>query len=293
MKIAYLVLAHDNPKHLERLVIALSHESCALFLHIDRKSILSDFSGVTRKNVHLSAERIPVYWGDFSQVEAILVLLRMALGAREPFDYFVLLSGTDYPIQPASYIWRFFERNRGTEFINIVRMPCEAVGKPLSRLTTYVPSPAESKIVRTARRLLTASGVTPRQRDYKPYLRNLDPYAGSEWWALTRQACEHIHHFVERERRVVTFFRNTVCPDESFFQTILGNSPHAARVRRNLTFADWSGGGANPAYITESHLPFLTRPPPIILDDAYGKGEILFARKFSDAAEEIVARIRG
>ena len=36
-----------------------------------------------------------------------------------------------------------------------------------------------------------------------------------------------------------------------------------------------------------------TSAPPIILDDAYGNGEMLFARKFSDAAQEIVARIGG
>src|SRR5665647_1748137 len=34
------------------------------------------------------------------------------------FNYFPLLSGTDYPVQPTSYIETFFRRHNGTEFIN-------------------------------------------------------------------------------------------------------------------------------------------------------------------------------
>ena len=106
--------------------------------------------------------------------------------------------------------------------MNIVPMPCEAVGKPISRLTTYCPRPGypTSKIVKFVRQELVKIGAFPTERDYKSYLRNLVPYAGSEWWALSREACEHIQSFVANERRVVNFFKNTHCPDESFFQTI-------------------------------------------------------------------------
>ncbi|CAA9892228.1 conserved hypothetical protein [Candidatus Methylobacter favarea] len=246
------------------------------------------FRTSTGENVYVSQERIPVYWGDFSQVEAILILLRLALAEQRRFDYFVLLSGTDYPLQPVSYIESFFASNRGKEFINIVQMPCEAVGKPISRLTTYKPSPGDSQIARIMRKLLVTTGVSSVDRDYKSHLRNLVPHGGSEWWALSREACEYIQSFVDNKPQVVNFFKHTVCPDESFFQTIIGNSPYKARTQRNLTYADWSGGGANPAYLTKIHLEFLTATASMTLDDLYGTGEILFARKFSDEAEEIV-----
>ena len=291
MKIAYLVLAHNNPRHLQRLVRALSSGSAGFFIHVDRKSSMGQFSGTSGENVHFTRKRIPVHWGEFSQVDAILVLLRAALAHPRGFDYFVLLSATDYPIQPVAYIERFFERHRGEEFINMVRMPCEAAGKPISRLTTYQPFPGGSLVARGMRKLLASTGTGPRQRAYEPHLRNLVPHGGSTWWALSREACEHIRSFVDNEPRVVKFFRHTLFPDESFFQTILGNSPYKARVRRNLTYTDWDAGGGSPAFMTQAHLDFLTAGASVALDGVYGEGEALFARKFSDEAEALVVRL--
>jgi hypothetical protein len=220
---------------------------------------LANINGV---NVHVSQERVPVYWGDFSQVEATLLLLRLALADQRRFDYFVLLSGADYPLQPVSYIESFFERNKGKEYMNIVPMPCESVGKPISLLTTYKSRPNEpiSKIARFVRKRLVKIGVLPIERDYKSHLRNFIPYGGSTWWALSREACEYIQSFVANETRVVNFFKHTVCPDESFFQTILGNSPYKKNTRRNLTYTDWSDNGDSPGYLTEKHLSSLNLP---------------------------------
>jgi hypothetical protein len=291
VKVCYLIIAHNNPNHLRRLIRALSSSSSAFFIHIDRKSRLSDFSNAKGDNVCFSKDRIAAYWGDFSVTEAILVLLRMALADQRRFDYFALLSGTDYPLQPVAYIERFFEHNRGKEFMNMVRMPCEAAGKPIARLNTYQPSPRGSRISETTRKLLTTIGLVSVNRDYKRHFRSLLPYGGSTWWALSREACEHIQKFVGDEPQVVKFFKHAPIPDESFFQTILGNSPYRARSQRNLTYADWSGGGSHPADITLKHLEFLTAAASITLDDVYGKGEVLFARKFSDQAEEVVLRL--
>ena len=291
MKVAYLILAHNNPRHLQRLLGALFSNSSAFFIHIDRKSTLTDFLNINGENVQVSEERIPVYWGDFSMVEATLILLRMSLADQRRFDYFVLLSGTDYPLHPVSYIESFLNSHKGKEFINIVRMPCEAAGKPFYRLTTYQPSPGESKIARGMRNLLVTARIIPKVRDYNSHFPHLVPHGGCEWWALSREACEYVQSFVVNESDVVNFFRNTVCPDESFFQTILGNSPYKARTRRNLMYTDWTGGGAHPAYLTEKHIDLFKATPSITLDDIYGAGEILFARKFSDEAEEIVRQL--
>jgi hypothetical protein len=294
VKIAYLVLAHNNPRHLQRLVDALRSESAAFFVHIDRKSRWHDFAGLRGADIHFTTERIPVYWGDFSQVEAILLLMRAGLADPRGFEVLVLLSGTDYPLHGARYIEDFFSRHRGREFINIVRMPCEAAGKPLSRLSTYKPSAGSSlprKLVRKTHATLVRAGVLSGQRAWESSLQGLEPHGGSTWWALSREACEYIRDFAARETGVVRFFRHTVCPDESFFQTIIANSPFKSRVRRNLTYADWSGGGANPALLDEGQVDFLTASPAVVLDDIYGTGEVLFARKFSDEAEGLVQRL--
>jgi len=123
MKIAYLILAHNTPRHLSRLVAALSSESSGFFIHLDRKSNEEDFRNIEGPGVHLAEERVAVYWGDFSQVEATLLILRAALADPRDFDRFVLLSGSDYPLRSASFIEQFFARNADKEFINLVTMP--------------------------------------------------------------------------------------------------------------------------------------------------------------------------
>ena len=173
----------------------------------------------------------------------------------------------------------------------MVAMPSEAAGKPISRLTTYKLRPGDRTITNVIRKLLVQVGVLPHQRDYKIYLRDLAPYGGSTWWALSREACDFILTFVKKEIQVVNFFKNTHCPDESFFQTILGNSHCRSRIVRNLTYADWSAGGPSPAYITEKYLDFFQWTSSFTPDGVYGGGEMLFARKFSDESEDLVTRL--
>jgi hypothetical protein len=130
-------------------------------------------------------------------------------------------------------------------------------------------------------------------RDYKAHLGDLVPYAGSLWWALSGEACEYLLGFVERHKSICKFFENTIIPAEMFFQTILGNSPFRTRVRRSLTWTDWSAGGDSPATVSEKHVEFLESCAEIKAgaDDPYGEGELLFARKFPDDSEELVRRI--
>src|SRR6266567_2069482 len=138
MHIAYLVFAYKNPQLLRRLIRTLSSEDCSFFVHIDKKSNLDEFEMIKNEgsNVLFSEERIPSYWAEFSGVQAILLLIRQALKAPREYDYFVLLSGSEYPIKSAQYIQKFLEANRGVEFMSIVKMPNEEAGKPLSRINT-------------------------------------------------------------------------------------------------------------------------------------------------------------
>lgn len=290
MNIAYLILAHNNPQHLTRLINSLSTHHCAFFVHIDKKANLADFLSNDRDNVFFIQDNVPVYWGDYSMVEAILILLQSALKDSRNFDYFVLLSGSDYPIQPAAYIETFFESKAGTEFMNTVPIPGEKVGKPISRLINYRVRQSGSKVSRRFYKLLRSIGIT-RKRNYKLYLRDLKPFGGSTWWAITRGAAQYILDFTVSHPQVVNFFKNTYNPDEMFFQTILSNSPYMTSMQRNLMFTDWSAGGAHPAWISDKHLTFFQSTLSTILEDAYGKGELLFARKFSAESKRVVDQL--
>jgi hypothetical protein len=286
MKIAYLVLAHRNPQLLKRAIKALSSENCAFFIHIDRKSNINLFSCIGGDNVHFSMERLPVYWGEFSQVQAVLLLLRQALESPQHYDYFVLLQGSDYPLRSGSYIHKFLEENRGLEFMDLVKMP--APGKPLFRINT-VRYPSNMPVRRFAARVLAKMGFA--QRDHRKYLGNLEPYSGGACWTLTRDACQYLLESMQRNPHVEKYFQNTSAPDEAFFHTILGNSPFRSRFRRSLVYADWSAEGAHPAMISEKHLELFELQDKICLNDIYGSGEVLLARKFSDENLDLVQRV--
>lgn len=288
VRIAYLIAAHDNPRHLRRLITALSSPHSQFIVHVDAKTPLDPFRNLQDcPGVYLCPHRVPVYWADFSQVEATLLMLREGV-RRQRYDRYVLLSGSDYPVQAPSYIDAFFDAHRDAEFINCVAVPNDAVGKPLTRVTEFRHRDTDPAARRWLRRGLVLAGLVPRQRDAAAGLRGLKPFAGSTWWALTHDAAEHILEFVAANPDVVRFFHNVVCADESFFQTVLGNSPFRARFRRNLTYADWSDGGDSPAYIGAAHLARFRSAGPLLQHDGYGSGEFLLARKFSDERTDVV-----
>jgi hypothetical protein len=288
MKIAYLILAHRNPIHIRKMIDVLSSEDCSFFLHVDRKSRQDLFLFLKKENVFFSDKRISVYWAEYSMVEAILILIQQALCGPQSYDYYVLLSGSDYPLRSKEYIHNFFDKNRGMEFISMARIPNEEAGVPLSKIDTLaIPSsrPIYRSIVKACARLGLA------RRDYRKHLAGLQPYGGSTWWALTRDACEYILSFVKKNPSVCEYFEKTYTSDETFFHTILGNSILKSRVHRGLMYDDWPANSPHPVTINSEHLALFEAHEKVTLDDAFGPGELLFARKFSDDGIALVERI--
>lgn len=266
----------------------LSCEDCAFFIHIDQKSDIQEFSMIHGKNIFFTAKRIPVYWGEFSQVRAVLLLLREAFESPQNYDYFVLLSGSDYPLRSGTYVRVFLEENRGSEFISLVKIPNDAAGKPLARINA-VWFPSDEPLRRFVARVLGKLGLG--KRDYRKYLRGLEPYSGSAWWALTRGACQYVLHFTENNEYLVEYFQHTFASDEAFFHTILGNSTFRSNMRRNLHYDDWSVRAPHPAMITDKHVALLEAQERVCVNDVYGFGEVLFTRKLSEERLDLLQRI--
>ena len=288
MKVAYLMLVHRNPQLLKRAIARLSTESSAFFIHIDLKSDIRQFSVVGCDNVFLSKQRIPVYWGEFSQVEATMGLIREALACSANYGYFVFLQGSDYPLRGGNYIQAFLEENSGSEFINIAKMP--APGYPLSKINK-LRYPSDEPVHRFISRALAKVGLA--QRDYRRYLEGLEAFAGQAWWTLSRDACEHIVDFAESNPQVERFFRNTFTADEMFFHTILGNSRFYRQRRKSLVFVDttWAITGDRRHLVNHDHVKLFEEQEKVWVENEWGAGEVLFARKFSDETLDVVDRI--
>jgi len=297
MRVAYLVLAHANPRHFARLVRALQTSRARMFVHIDAKSDLRLFaqSSTSPGFVRFSSNRVDARWGSFSLVQASLNLLTEALQGHDEFDYFVLLSGADYPLRSARYIEAFLEEHRGMQFMNLVKLPCIELNKPMSRLTTYrfehSPRSGGLMLAKVGKFLNRGHRMPTITRDPRPHLGDLSPFAGSQWWALTRDACEHVVAFVRERPRAMRFFRNVIVPDELVFHTILGNSPFRRMIRRGITYTDWREGESSPSLIGVKHVLQFEAVNQVRGSGLYGEGELLFARKFTDDTEAVVRRI--
>lgn len=287
MKIAYLNLVHRDPQLLRRAIETLSTPQCGFFVHVDKKSDIRAFATITGSNITFCEPRIPVYWSEYTQIDATLLMLRQALASSTGYDYFVFLQGSVYPLRSGAYIQAFLEENRHFEFMNLVRMP--APGYQLHKINKlYYPS--SQPIRRLGAKLLRTLGLA--KRDFRQHLGKLDPYAGHACWALSREACQHILAFVTSYPHVCAYFRHTWVPEESFFHTILGNSPFHPRIRKLPVYADWSKSiGLHPAMLNDEHVAFFQAHEKVWVEDEWGSGEMLFARKFSDERLDLVDRV--
>lgn len=292
MRIAYLILAHNNPAHIERTVARLATPDTSFFIHIDAKSDGDAFAGLTPA-VTFCKRRVNCAWGDISLVEATLELMRCAVAAQGGFDRYVLLSGACYPLQTREYIHAFFERNAGTEFIEVFALPNVEFKKPIERLTQY--SIRKGKPL--ARFRWPLQHFLNRHlplRNYQRALAGRTPVCGSQWWCLTDEAVRHVLDVTAREPALYRFCKFVDCPDEFYIQAILWNSRFKDSISHSLTFTHWLPGKDGPELLDLSYLPRFAGP---VLRDSESnncpgeKGEVLFARKFSDASTAVLDAI--
>lgn len=263
--VAYLILAHANPRQLARLVNALPRTSPVL-IHFDQRANDAVYQDVVRlvgsRPLLQFVKRERCWWASFGIVQATINLVQTLATIDTPYDYATLLSGADYPIKSNLEIARDLDRNRGKEFIE-------------SFLLTAPNRWTEDGGYSTAPRRVLGRHLHYRSRMIRlPGLRQMPggllPYGGSQWWTLSRKAIRHIADFIDRSPRVVAFFKGCFAPDESFIQTVVSNSFLAGAVTgENLRVAIW--GRPQPPY-----------PATLTLDDQ----ELLrtsnkhFARKF-------------
>jgi hypothetical protein len=290
VKIAYLILAHNSPRHLQRLLEALHSDAATCFIHLDRKTPIRRYRKLERPGVRFLPDRIPVYWGDISSIDATLRLLNAALADPLRFDRLVLLSGADYPLESAATIERFFALHPDEEFLHARPVPSASAGKPLDLFTRRVIPASDPPWRRATRRLLLRAGWLATERDFRRCLGDDAPYGGSAWWAITRDAGEYILDFLRRNPGWARFFRETRIPDEIFYQTLLANSPLRVRIAGPVTFADWEAGGLHPPMISDRHLKVFHAAWNGVLPP--GMAAMLFARKFSDQSKSVVKKIR-
>ena len=177
MRLAYLVMAHQRPGQLARLVSHLKR-SGDVFIHIDRKAT-ERFYGL--EECRVLPDPVAVYWSNWSHVVAEFNLAQAALPER--YDYYCLLSGQCFPIKPLEHLEAYLRANAPAEHIRYI--PAADWPECLVRFDKHFFEP----------RTLVARAVN-RIVPHLPYKRELPlglkPFNGWQWWALTHACMGHV-----------------------------------------------------------------------------------------------------
>lgn len=280
MKICYLILAHNNFNHLTRMIDALNDSDSTFYIHIDKNA--KETYTPPYKNAAVIPTHININWGGYNMIEATVALMEYGMANSPDADYYILISGVDYPIRPKSFLINLLEK--GKEYIDIAPVPVPF--KPLERYE-YFYFDYNRRSLKHYNPLFLIEVLLKKLKIKRkaPF----QVYAGTQWFALTRNCVEYILKTIREDKRYVRFFKHTLVPDEAFFQTIIGNSPFLQQTKSSLTYTDWEVPNP-PATIEERHIEFLKTH--IEFNDEYGQRFPYFARKFNDGSEDILKIIQ-
>jgi len=277
MNIAYLILAHQHPLALKKLIDKLSMGCAHFFVHIDKKKDIKEFqSVVTNVNVVFlkGRERVKVSWGGFSQVAATLNLIQAAKKHYKIFDRYCLLSGSCYPIKNNEEIRTRLASN--IEYIRIDNIINGSNGDiHFDNITYYWFMDWPSIIKNALKRKVKRNAYT-----------GFDSYYGSQWWCLTRDCIDYVMMFVNNNIDYMKFHKYTLCADEIFFASIIKNSPFANNISHDFEKAkdlvQYKKSNIHGCHYINWNAVGCSLPKVLDMEDAefLVKSDALFARKF-------------
>lgn len=282
-KIAYLILAHTDPDHLNRLINSLNY-NCDFYIHIDGKSSLESFSELSQySNVTFCLERKSIYWADISMIDATLELIKIALASNNSYCHLTLISGYCYPIKTANDISSFLNSSKDKQFMKFVDMRnCEKYISFVKNKWFKEPFYKGSSLPiiyldKILRRLMNMLQLKNKWNIH------LVPYFGSQWWALTPECCRYILDYLASNPMYYEKFKYSFSPDEHFFHTIIGNSPFASQCSGEIAIQE--NRGENEYYLTNLHFtdPSLLKWFTTKDFDKLLLSEKLFVRKVSSS----------
>lgn len=276
LKVCYLILAHTDPTHLEKLVSTLDYKA-RIFIHLDAKSEMSDFAHIKLpESAKFISNRVKVYWGGISMVEATLNLIREALKSGESFSHLVLLSGLDYPIKSPKLIHSFLVESSTRQFIRFTDLktspnPCMDRVTRCWFMEPMFPLLNDSLLRKALRRVFKVGFLR------KLPIKGMKLAFGSQWWALTPSCASYILDFIGKNPSFEEFYKYAHAPDEHFFHTIVANSQYSEQTDGFLEGMRW------PRQLSNLHIGFLNKIYDENSFEGLRESDKFFARKFTSA----------
>ena len=215
-------------------------------------------------------------WGSMSVVNGQLAAMRLLQEKADP-DWCTNLSSSDYPIQTAERILEDL-RTPGIDAFWVLR-PVEDQGQKflnegLGELTFDHPRYAQSafnryvaipllspKMARKLRQPCEAWVLKSRAliKRWTPFDGSLRCFGGDAWFTANRRVLRVLLEPTPLWQRLYAHFRSRSIPEESFYHTLLGNTPGLRLATDNLRYTDWRGCYAHPRILGREDFPRLLR----------------------------------
>lgn len=243
LRTAYLLQVHKNPNQVNGFIHQLiSEEQADIYIHIDKKSDDKLKQSIVKSpNVTVLNTCVNCEWGDISQVDATILLLRKMLDSKKKYDFVCLRSGQDLLVKGS--FKDFLLDNKNKIFMTFRRMEKESLGfmqikwpkMTRKRYTTAHPI----RIYRRTLLSLYRRGIN-MYPNTNHWPKEYSFYKGSQWFTIPYETAKYMIEFLDENKWYYQFFENTLVPDESFFHTLIMNSPYKNDViNNNLMFFKW------------------------------------------------------
>lgn len=242
-KTAYLLQIHNHPEQVNKFINQLiSNNQADIYIHIDRRHY-QDLVGkiIKHPNVKILEQAINCEWGDISQVDTTLALLKEMLVSKKSYDFVCLRSGQDLLVKDG--FKDFLMENKGRIFMAHRELKKENLGfvkikwpkVTRKRYTSVHPV----RIYRRVMQGMYEKGINlAPNSNYWP--KEYSFYKGSQWFTIPYDVAKYVIEFLDENVWYYQYFENTLVPDESFFHTLIMNSPYKGNVvNSNLYFMKW------------------------------------------------------
>ena len=274
MRLAYLIIAHQQPEQLAQMLYCIQHPDNVYLVMPDSKGLTGSepaLQAVVRRhpNVFIAPAR-DMRWASWSLMQARLDGIRELLARPEPWEVLINLSGQDFPLKSQEEIRAFFAANEGRNFLDIVE-PEKVWNDPYARIQRIRLEPPFMK----------SGWNVPKLRidRWSRHLGQARYVGGRPYMALTRSFCQHLIESSHLPRWVKPL-RHGYRPVEVLPHSFIMNSPHADTVENRLLHEeDWSAGGSHPKVFTLADRERLER------------SDKLFARKFDSRQDNEILRV--
>ena len=241
--ICYLILCHNNPGHVLKIIETLNADDAFFAVHVDEKSTV-DFSCISEsEHVRFVDNRVSTKWGDISVIDAVLALSEFGVRTFPNAGHYVLLSGADFPVKSHAYIRDYLAGNPNTDYIEGIKLPSESsswLEGGRRRIEAYVVPinghnnatiEPRSLSLGNLRQLIKIALLKPRnlKKAFKvfwgypkrviPY--GLNIYAGEMWWILTNNTLVKILEWNRTHGEYHKFHEDCQIPDEMYVNTLV------------------------------------------------------------------------